>query len=566
MKVLVSIARVIVGALFIFSGFIKLNDPLGFSYKLQEYFGADVLGLEFLIPYALPLAVFLVIFEVVLGVMLLLGYKVKFTMWSLLLMILFFTFLTFYSAYFEKVTDCGCFGDAIPLTPWESFWKDVILLVLILFLFWKRELIKPIFGKMPTTILTYVSVILCAWFGYHVLMHLPSLDFRPYKEGVNITEGMIIPEDAPKPIFEYNWKFNVNGKEEIHKTSGEYPTVDGELLGVETKMIDEGYEPPIHDFSIEKDEKDHTKKFLTTENLVMVVAYNLSKSEDEGIGAMKAATDQALRNGYKVIGLSASGPEDIANFKKDHKLNFDFYFCDETALKTIVRSNPGVLKLNKGTILQKLHWNDLDELQLETLDNAIPNLNFELKKQLDSVYALDQKYRELYMQAKTNEERDSLWGLQRKADVSNLAFIEEVIKEHGYPGKSIVGEPTNKAAWYVIQHSDKIPEYIDLMKAAGTKDELPFRLVAMMEDRYLMSKDQEQLYGTQGMTYFIDGEDVSFMWPIKDHENVNQRRKEAGFEEDIEAYSKGLGIEYKPITLEEALVIRQKMRDSRKKQ
>jgi len=147
LKLLTHIARFIVGALFIFSGFIKLNDPLGFSYKLQEYFSAEVLGLEFLSPYALLIAIVLVIVEILLGIALLIGHRKKITLWLLLLMIAFFTFLTFYSAYFNKVTDCGCFGDAIPLVPWESFIKDVILLVLILFLMFTQKHIKPSFCK-----------------------------------------------------------------------------------------------------------------------------------------------------------------------------------------------------------------------------------------------------------------------------------------------------------------------------------------------------------------------------------------------------------------------------------
>ena len=132
MKLLTFIARTFVGVLFIISGFIKLNDPIGFSYKLQEYFSSEVLNIPFLEPYALALAIFVVVFEVVLGVFLLIGYQPKFTLWSLLSMIVFFTFLTFYSAYFDKVKDCGCFGDALKLTPWESFTKDLVLLVLIL--------------------------------------------------------------------------------------------------------------------------------------------------------------------------------------------------------------------------------------------------------------------------------------------------------------------------------------------------------------------------------------------------------------------------------------------------
>jgi len=212
MKYIVSISRVLVGVLFIISGLIKLNDPLGFSYKLQEYFSVDVLNLPFLEPYALMISVVVVVFEVILGVFLLIGYKRKFTLWSLLAMIVFFTFLTFYSAYFDKVKDCGCFGDALKLTPWESFTKDVILLFLILILFFGKKHIKPLFSKLPNTILALISFIFSLWFGYHVLMHLPSKDFRAYKIGNNIQQEMSIPEGAPKPVIEYTWTFNENGE------------------------------------------------------------------------------------------------------------------------------------------------------------------------------------------------------------------------------------------------------------------------------------------------------------------------------------------------------------------
>src|SRR5690554_2070396 len=202
MKYIVNISRILVGVLFIISGFVKLNDPLGFSYKLEEYFSADVLNITFLESYALSIAIFVVIFEVILGIFLLIGYKPKFTVWSLLLMIVFFTFLTFYSAYFNKVTDCGCFGDAIPLTPWESFSKDVVLLVLILILFIGRKYIKPLFSRNINSILVFASLVFCLAITYHVLQHLPIIDFRPYKIGANIQEGMTMPEDAPKPIYE----------------------------------------------------------------------------------------------------------------------------------------------------------------------------------------------------------------------------------------------------------------------------------------------------------------------------------------------------------------------------
>ncbi len=365
MKILVTFSRIFVAALFLFSGFIKLNDPVGFSYKLQEYFSEGVLNLEFLIPFALLIAIFLVIFEVILGITLLLGYLPKFTLWSLLLMIVFFTFLTFYSAYFNKVTDCGCFGDALPLTPWESFTKDVILLILILVLFFGRQYIKPIHPEATHKWIVFASFTLCLGFAYYVLMHLPAFDFRAYKIGTNIQEGMVVPEGAPKAEFAYHWKFNVNGEEKIITTSGDYPKTEGKFITVETETVKEGYEPPIHDFAIEKDGADFTDEFLQKENLILIITYNLSKSEVEGFNAVKEITDKAISQGYDVIGLTASTPNDISRVKVQNDLNFDFYTTDETALKTILRSNPGIVKVKKGTIVDKLHWNDAEDLNLE---------------------------------------------------------------------------------------------------------------------------------------------------------------------------------------------------------
>lgn len=364
MKIVVTFCRIFVAALFLFSGFIKLNDPLGFSYKLQEYFGEGVLNLEFLIPYALLIAVFLVIFEIILGITLILGYLPKFTVWSLLLMIVFFTFLTFYSAYFNKVTDCGCFGDALPLTPWESFTKDLILLVLILVLFFGRKFITPIPPIAGHKWIVFVSFTLCLGFAYYVLMHLPVFDFRAYKEGIDMLKGMEVPEGAPKAEFAYHWKFDVNGEEKVITTSGNYPKVDGKFINVETEELKEGYEPAIHDFAIEKDGNDYTVEFLKKEKLLMIVAYNLSKSEDEGFSAIKKITDKAKSQGYTVIGLTASGIKDISNIRAKYNLDFYFFTTDETALKTVIRSNPGVVKLKYGVIQQKLHWNDADKLSL----------------------------------------------------------------------------------------------------------------------------------------------------------------------------------------------------------
>ncbi|MBT8184620.1 MAG: DoxX family protein [Eudoraea sp.] len=368
MKYIVSLSRILVGVLFIMSGLIKLNDPVGFSFKLEEYFSQGVLDLPFFMPYALAISIFVVILEVVLGVFLLLGYQKKFTLWSLLLMIVFFTFLTFYSAYFNKVTDCGCFGDAIKLTPWESFTKDVVLLVLIIILFAGQRLINPILSVRFRKVLVLISVVLCVFYAYYVLNHLPQIDFRPYKIGANIEEGMTVPEDAPKAIFEYAWKFDVGGEEKVIVTNGAYPTVDGEFIDVETTEIQKGYEPPIHDFTIEQDGEDLTGALLNAPKLVMVVAYDLRKTNSDAFKGIKKMSDEAKSNDYKVIGLSASDAAFSKEFAQQHGLDFEFYFTDETALKTIIRSNPGVLVLSEGTILQKVHYNDVEDLHFNKND------------------------------------------------------------------------------------------------------------------------------------------------------------------------------------------------------
>jgi uncharacterized membrane protein YphA (DoxX/SURF4 family) len=565
MKIVTGISRTIVGVLFIISGLIKLNDPVGFSFKLKDYFAPEVLDLGFLVPYALLLAIILVIFEVLVGVALLLGYQKKFTLWALLLMIVFFTFLTFYSAYFNKVTDCGCFGDAIKLTPWESFTKDVVLLVLILVLFAGKKYIQPLFSKGVRSIIVFAAFAGCLGIAYYVLLHLPIIDFRPYKIGANIKEGMTVPENAPGPIYEYKWKFKINGEEKVITTNGEYPKVDGELIGTETEMIQEGYTPPIHDFTMERDGEDFTDRFLDAENLIVVIAYSLGNTEKDGYFPIKEVTDKALKNGYQVIGLSASSQEMTEALAEKYKLNFKFYFCDETTLKTIVRSNPGILELDRGTIKQKLHWNDARKLQLPPVKNAKPTLDLEMKRRLDSIAILDQKYRKL-MQAETAEARATLgkemglseaeysgdlWKMQVVIDSANLNYVERIFNSVGYPGKSLVGEPTNTAAWYVLQHSNKIGEYIHLVKKAGQEGELPMNLVAMMEDRYLMDQEKPQVYGTQGR---MDENGNKYIWPIENPETVNQRRKEAGFQETIEAYAKrlfGEDFEYRPLTMEE---------------
>ena len=365
MKYIVNVSRYFVGILFIISGIVKVNDPLGFSYKLTEYFSPEVLNLPILIPYALLISIFIVVFETLLGLLLIIGYKKRFTTYNLLLMILFFTFLTFYSAYYNKVTDCGCFGDALKLSPWQTFYKDVVLLILITPLFLKHELITPLFTKNYLKITLYSGIFICFSIVYYALMHLPLVDFLPYKEGANIQAGMEIPKGAPKSVYEDIWYYKVNGELKEFTTEEQPWYIEGaEFVDRKTTLISKGYEPPIHDFTIEMDGADYTQDVLNTEKVILMVTYDLKKSEKAGLKKLEELHQKALKKGYTVIGLTSSLNEVITNVKKTNQITFDFYACDETTLKTMVRSNPGVLLLNQGTIKQKVHWNDVDDLEL----------------------------------------------------------------------------------------------------------------------------------------------------------------------------------------------------------
>jgi uncharacterized membrane protein YphA (DoxX/SURF4 family) len=358
-------SRLFVGILFIISGLIKLNDPLGFSYKLDEYFSEPVFNIPLFVPYSLAIALFLVILEVVLGVLLLIGYKSKLTIRSLLLLVILFTFLTFYSAYFDVVKDCGCFGDALHLTPWQSFSKDLILLFFILILFYNQKYIKPLFANKIQNILVLTSIVLCSFMGYWVLNHLPLKDFRPYKVGTNIRKSMEIPDNAPKSVVEMIFIYKVKGvnKEFTEKDLMSLPE-GAEFVDRKDKVIVQGYLPPIHDFKLELDGEDQTDMILSKEKAILIVAYDLEKANVAGMQKINELYKKANAKGYFVALLTGSSTDVIANSKKKYKFAFDCLFCDATALKTIERANPSFVVLNYGTVTQKVHYNDVNDLKL----------------------------------------------------------------------------------------------------------------------------------------------------------------------------------------------------------
>ncbi|HSN48374.1 MAG TPA: BT_3928 family protein, partial [Flavobacterium sp.] len=305
-------SRIFVGILFIISGLIKLNDPIGFSYKLDEYFSEAVFNMPFSVPYTLAIALFLVILEVVLGVMLLIGYKSKLTIWSLLLLVIVFTFLTFYSAYFDVVKDCGCFGDALHLTPWQSFSKDIILLFFILILLFNQKFIKPLFSDTVQNVMLWASIILSGFMGYWVINHLPLKDFRPYKVGTNIKTAMEIPDNAPKSVVEMVFIYKVNGVDKEFTERDLMSLPEGAaFVDRKDKIIVQGYLPPIHDFKLELYGQDHTQLILSKEKTLLITAYDLEKADPEAMLKLPSIYNKALAKGYYMAIVTGSSEEVI---------------------------------------------------------------------------------------------------------------------------------------------------------------------------------------------------------------------------------------------------------------
>lgn len=321
LKILTHISRVIIGLLFIYSGFVKLVDPIGSKIKFIEYFGEDVLNLEFLIPYALPFAILLIIAELVLGIMLIVGYLPKFTVWSLFGITLIFLFLTWYSYKYNKVTDCGCFGDALKISTEATFYKNVVFMALVIILIYGLRYIKPLPSLKFAKISAFASVALSLLVVYYVLNHLPIIDFRAYSVGTNIKEGMQFGKD--------------------------------------------GEEPSIHDFMIETDEGDKLEEMLSKDKAMLVIMYNFENVDEEGIEPTANIAKKAKEKGYEVYVLTASYIEDLKASQEKYKLPYIFGFADETALKTVIRANPGIVTVEKGIIAGKWNWTDADDVELK---------------------------------------------------------------------------------------------------------------------------------------------------------------------------------------------------------
>ena len=330
MGILTKVARYLVGALFIFSGLIKVNDPVGTQIKLEEYFtvfSVDIAPFfDALKPASLFLSIFLSTLEVVLGIALLMRFKEKWTTSLLMAIILFFTFLTFYSAYFNKVTDCGCFGDAIKLTPWQSFTKDIILLFFIVILFLRRKVNERVNTpkyQLPTVAF---SITFCLIVCFLSVAHLPAIDFRAYKIGTSIPDAMMPPVDDPYAV------------------------------------------PKITNYAFWGDEDDYTDRSLTGKKLLVIV-HDTDKTDIDSY-AMVNSLIGALGNDVEVAAITAASGAEFEDLRHSVQLAVPYYYSDKTLLKTMIRSNPGLVLMENGVVKGKWHYNDVPGV-----DEIFSNLN-----------------------------------------------------------------------------------------------------------------------------------------------------------------------------------------------
>ncbi len=371
MNFIVNLSRYFTAILFIISGLIKANDPTGFSYKLEEYF--VVFHTEFLNPLALGLSVFICALEIFLGVALLLGGMIKQVIWGLLLLIVFFTFLTFYSAYFDVVTDCGCFGDAVKLTPWQSFGKDILLLVLIAIMFFNIDKIKPLLNEKVAVGFSYLAFFASTGFGIYCIMHLPIIDFLPYKIGNNIPQLMSIPAGAVPDQFQifYTMKNLKSGElkkfgDKEYISSGVWENPEWEYVSAsEAVLVKEGYKPKIKDLLVaDADGTNQTQAVIANpEYNFLVIASNLAFTSSKNFDKLNDLATKGEAYQIRTLGLTANSAQDVESFRKESNAMFEFYYCDGTVLKTMIRSNPGLILLKNGTVINKWHFNDIPDFE-----------------------------------------------------------------------------------------------------------------------------------------------------------------------------------------------------------
>jgi uncharacterized membrane protein YphA (DoxX/SURF4 family) len=313
--------------------------------------------LQWMRGYALAFAIFICVFEIVLGIALLIGWAPKVSLWLLLSMIFFFTFLTWYSATYDKVTDCGCFGDAIKLTPWQSYYKDITLLISLIIILIGIKHIKPIFSNPFAVKLLTVSTLLSVGFSLYCWNYLPVKNYLKFKKGNDIEKLTVVPEDAPTDVYENVFVYAKDGVEEeftLAQMSGRNLKEEGyEFVDRKDILISKGYEPEIHDFKImdENRNDDYVEDFFAKDGFkLMIVMNEVEKSNTKSFNELKDIIKLCKEKGIEIYPLTASSSESVNAFKKEHGLDIEFYYGDKTNLKSIIRSNPGLVLFSDNVV------------------------------------------------------------------------------------------------------------------------------------------------------------------------------------------------------------------------
>ena len=389
MKLVKNLCRIIVGIVFIYSGFVKGIDPLGSDYKFTDYFNA--FGMSWMNATTLFFSFALSLAEFLIGIALLFNLWVSRIAWGALLFMAFFTPLTLVLALTNPVSDCGCFGDAMILTNWQTFWKNIILLLMTIMIFVYRKGFKSQltpFGQFSCLVLAGIGMLCISIYSYR---HLPLLDFRPYAIGKNIAEGMRLPEGAEPDQYEVTLKYKNKQTGEIQSfTEENYPwqdTLTWEYESSSERLVKKGYVTPIHDLIIEHPTLGNiTEEILEDDNhTILAVAYNLGKSDAKYQAAINRLANYAREKGFRFYGLTASSGQDIETYKKQNHVPYEFCTTDEIQLKTMIRSNPGVIILREGTILDKWAGKDVPDVK-ELQDTDLTAYCMHSRAQMQRIY------------------------------------------------------------------------------------------------------------------------------------------------------------------------------------
>ena len=382
MKIVRFISRILIGILFIYSGFVKGVDPCGSTYKFIDYFQA--FGMDSFEAIAFPLAILLSSIEFVIGVALLFGVRMIVSAWAALIFMLAFTPLTFYLALSNPVHDCGCFGDALILTNWETFFKNLIILVPVLITFIYRKEFKVKYKVYAEWLLIAAFAIIIVGTSIYSYNHLPILDFRPYKIGTYIPDGMIIPDDAPHDVYKTIVTYEKDGVQKEF-VMPDYADSTWTWVSTDNQLISKGYEPPIHDFAIEsRDGEDITDDILYDDGFVfLLVAYDLDETNIDAQQKINELAEYCNTKGYRFLCVTSS-TDQIDDFIENTEAPYEFANMDEITLKTIIRANPGLVLLHKGTVLSKLHYNDIPEIK-ELKDNILAYAISKQREKSDSL-------------------------------------------------------------------------------------------------------------------------------------------------------------------------------------